>query len=67
MHPQLLTFLKLTGLLAAAIAVFFVLTFITGLLIKVVLIAAVVAALAMGASSSITPWSGASSSRSSVK
>ncbi len=34
--------------MAAAIAVFFVLTFITGLLIKVVLIAAVVAALAMG-------------------
>jgi hypothetical protein len=48
MHPQLLTFLKLTGLLAAAIAGFFILTFVTGLLVKVVLIAAVVAALAMG-------------------
>jgi len=48
MHPQLLTFLKLTGILAAAIAVFFFMTFVTGLLVKVVLIAAVVAALAMG-------------------
>ena len=48
MHPQLLTFLKLTGLLAAAIAAFFVLTFVTGLLVKVVLIAAVLAAVAMG-------------------
>jgi hypothetical protein len=48
MHPQLLTFLKLTGLLAAAIAGFFVLTFVTGLLVKVVLIAAVAAAVVMG-------------------
>jgi hypothetical protein len=48
MHPQLLTFLKLTGLLAAAIAAFIVLTFVTGLLVKVVLIAAVIAAVAMG-------------------
>jgi hypothetical protein len=47
MHPQLLTFLKLTGLLAAAIAVFFFVTFVTGLLIKVVLVAALVAAVAM--------------------
>jgi hypothetical protein len=48
MHPQLLTFLKLTGLLAAAIAVFIFMTFVTGLLVKVVLIAALVAALVMG-------------------
>jgi len=48
MHPQLQTFLKLTGLLAAAIAVFLFLTFVTSLLVKVVLIAAVIAALAMG-------------------
>ena len=48
MHPQLLTFLKLTGLLAAAIAGFFILTFVTGLLVKVVLIAAVAAAVVMG-------------------
>jgi hypothetical protein len=48
MHPQLLTFLKLTGLLAAALAGFFILTFVTGLLVKVVLIAAVAAALVMG-------------------
>jgi hypothetical protein len=48
MHPQLLTFLKLTGLLAAAIAGFLVLTFVTGLLVKVVLIAAVAAAVVMG-------------------
>jgi hypothetical protein len=48
MHPQLLTFFKLTGLLAAAIAAFLVLTFVTGLLVKVILIAAVVAAVVMG-------------------
>jgi hypothetical protein len=48
MHPQLLTFLKLTGLLAAAIAAFLVLTFVTGLLVKVILIAAVIAAVVMG-------------------
>ena len=48
MHPQLLVFLKLTGLLAAAIAAFFLLSFVTGLLVKVVLIAAVVAAVDMG-------------------
>jgi hypothetical protein len=48
MHPQLLTFLKLTGLVAAAIAAFLILSFVTGLLVKVVLIAALVAALIMG-------------------
>jgi hypothetical protein len=48
MHPQLLTFLKLTGLLAAAIVVFFLLTSVTGWLIKVALIAALIAAVAMG-------------------
>jgi hypothetical protein len=48
MHPQLLTFLKLTGLLAAAIAFFIFMTFVTGVLVKVVLIAALIAALVMG-------------------
>jgi hypothetical protein len=41
-------FCKLTGLLAAAIALFLLVTFVTGLLIKIVLIAALVVALAMG-------------------
>jgi hypothetical protein len=48
MHPQLLTFLKLTGLVAAAIVVFFLLTSVTGWLIKVALVAALIAAVAMG-------------------
>jgi hypothetical protein len=48
MHPLLLTFLKLTGLVAAALAVFMILTFVTHLLFKLLLIAAVVAAAIMG-------------------
>jgi len=48
MHPQLLTFFKLTGLLAAAIGFFIFMTFVTGVLVKVVLIAALIAALVMG-------------------
>jgi len=48
MHPQLLVFFKLTGLLAGAIALFLLLVFVTGLLVKIVLIAALVAAVVMG-------------------
>jgi hypothetical protein len=48
MHPLLTIFLKLTGALAVAIALFMLLTFLFGAIFKIVVIAAVLAALVLG-------------------